>query len=117
MTLYFNGGRKFAMPTKEGEKTNLDKCREFDPFIDEPHEVSIYGISISPNFITVKVSSVGGIPYFGNPTMHVTIGISTTSGKKLKPVDSPTAFDDANATHIRAPCGCFLVGIVGKVTK
>ena len=116
--MFYNGGKKLSKPDHSG-KTNLTKCIEIDEIIGSDVNVHIDQLSISQDFITIRVKNLVA-PYYGNPIMHITVGISKMPGKKLKPVDSPTAFIAENSTHMPIdPTGefCVMVGHVGKVTK
>lgn len=114
ITLLYVGGRKESKPD-ENKKTNFDKCIELENFLHSNVQITLEKISISKKFITIRVLSCGDIPYFGNPIMHITIGLKI-SEEKLKPADSPSAFDDVDRTDISIK-GITLNGIIDVVTK
>lgn len=114
ITLLYVGGKKESNPDENG-KTNFDKCIELENFLHSNIQITLEKISISEKFITIKVLSCENIPYFGNPVMHITIALKI-SKEKLKPADSPSAFDDMDRTEIFIN-EITLNGIVDKVTK
>jgi len=125
ITIFYNGGQKLSKPDKDG-KTNLDKCNEFDQFTSiDKINVILEKISISPDFITIRVNSCGDIPYYGNPIKHITIAIDKTPDtsvtphifKKLKPVDSPSAFEASDRIDIDFDIDTYIIGRIKTVNR
>jgi len=114
ITLLYVGGKKESLPDENG-KTNFDKCIELENFLHSNVQIILEKISISEKFIAIKVLSCDNIPYFGNPVIHITIGLKI-SKEKLKPADSPSVFDDMDRTDIFIN-EITLNGIVDKITK
>jgi len=119
ITMYYNGGKKLTKPVDD-EKTNLEKCAELEEILDSDINIHIDQLSISQDFIIIRVKDMVA-PYYGNPIKHITIGLSKMTDKKLKPVDSPSAFDINGVNEhieIKASCGFgMMIGHIGKITK
>jgi hypothetical protein len=98
ITMFYNGGKKLSNPVGD-EKSNLTKCTELEEIVGSDVNVQIDQMSISQDFITIRVKNMI-VPYYGNPIKHITVGISKMPGKKIKPVDSPTAFIADNSVHM-----------------
>ena len=121
ITLFYNGGKTLSIPDSITGKTNFDKSEEIEKILNSNIQITMEKITISKEFITIRVKSIGDIgdiPYYGNPIMHITIGLSKTSGKKLQPANSPKAFEAPEQERtdilINYPTN-LLIGIVKKV--
>jgi hypothetical protein len=119
ITMFYNGGKKLTKPDGN-KKTNFDKCAEFDNILGLDINVKVDQLSISSNFITIRIKELVA-PYYGNPIKHITVGVSKMQDTKLKPVDSPSAFDINGVNeHIEIKADdqfSVLIGHLGKVTK
>jgi hypothetical protein len=121
ITLFYNGGKT--------DKINCDKSDELEKILNSNIKITLEKITISSDFITIRVVSIrdigdigdiGDVPYYGNPIMHITIGLSKKSGKKLQPANSPKAFEAPEQERkdiLINPLSNSLIGIVKKVTK
>jgi hypothetical protein len=71
-------------------------------FLGQKYFVSIDKIGINKHFISLSISILGNLPYYGNNTKHITFGLNNYDpNKKALPKDSFTALlSDKHDYHI-----------------
>ena len=108
ITTLFTGGKPVI---QKNEDIDVNLNDELESQLGKQFKIKLEKLAISKDFIVIGVGELN-CSYYGNPTKHITIGLSK-SGKKVFPKDSYTALSNGTIYEISN----VVHGLTSKCTK
>lgn len=84
-----------------------DRADSLQEYLGQKFNIQINQIGYNQHFISVGISIIGDLPYYGNDIKHITFGLNNFTLKKALPKDSYTALltDNQNIIHFDSSSG------------